>query len=123
MSSSGTLYMASAHRPPPDKVMSDDDDFGADVTLDDDLEAILLAAESQGPTVPTQAVGETVQLGTPESVDVNVNADIEDLITLSPFEQFRKKGWLSVSDLVGTVWCEVQVSTPSPAQTSASLIR
>lgn len=34
-------------------------------------------------------------------------ADIEDLV--SPFEQFRKKGWLSVSDLVGTVWCEVQV--------------
>lgn len=40
--------------------------------------------------------------------------DIEDLVldpipALSPFEQFRKKGWLSVSDLVGTVWCEVQV--------------
>jgi exonuclease V len=34
--------------------------------------------------------------------------DIEDM--LSPFKQFRKKGWLSVSDLVGTVWCEVQVS-------------
>lgn len=33
--------------------------------------------------------------------------DIEDVVP--PFEQFRKKGWLSVSDLVGTVWCEVQV--------------
>ncbi|WRT64395.1 uncharacterized protein IL334_001327 [Kwoniella shivajii] len=27
---------------------------------------------------------------------------------LSPFEQFRKKGYLSVSDLVGPVWCETQ---------------
>ena len=42
-----------------------------------------------------------------------VLADIEDsdtqMIPLSPFAAFRKKGWLSVSDLVGMVWCEVQV--------------
>jgi hypothetical protein len=41
--------------------------------------------------------------------------DIEESVPMplahkSPFDTFRKKGFLSVSDLVGTVWCEVQVS-------------
>jgi hypothetical protein len=48
-----------------------------------------------------------------------MEVDIEDLplgmmARPSPFEQFRRKGFLSVSDLVGTIWCEVQVSLLLP---------
>ncbi|WVF70631.1 hypothetical protein IAT40_005424 [Kwoniella sp. CBS 6097] len=32
----------------------------------------------------------------------------EPEVRLSPFAQFRKKGFLSVSDLVGPIWCETQ---------------
>lgn len=86
------------HRPPariPD-VDLDEDDYGSEIELDAELEGILAKAEAK---VPARA-----EL-----------ADIEDIILperLSPFQQFRRKGWLSVSDLVGTIWCEVQVSNP-----------
>ena len=57
------------------------------------LEGVLTAVESQG-HVSLQ----------------DVVTDIEDMIPrVSPFLEFRKKGWLSVSDLVGLLWCEVQV--------------
>ncbi len=49
------------------------------------------------------------QAGSTAAVDIEDLVLDESPITHSPFEQFRKKGWLSVSDLVGTVWCEVQV--------------
>ena len=80
-----------------------DDDFGEDIAIDDDLESILIAAESQGCSAD---LGKAT--GSRQSHEIDV--DIEDLGMKSPIQQFRKKGWLSVSDLVGTVWCEVQVS-------------
>lgn len=70
-----------------------EDNFGSDIELDDELEGVLTAVESQG-HVSLQ----------------DVVTDIEDMIPrVSPFLEFRKKGWLSVSDLVGLLWCEVQV--------------
>jgi exonuclease V len=74
-----------------------DDEFGSDIEFTQELEDVLQAAETQ----PTAGV---IRAST---VDVE---EIEDLVRLSPMEEFRKKGYLSVSDLVGTVWCEVQVS-------------
>ena len=77
--------------PPHDApVDDDDDDYGTDIELDDELEGILVQAET--------------------STDTPIEVDIEDIVRASPYEEFRRKGWLSVSDLVGTVWCEVQVS-------------
>jgi exonuclease V len=71
-----------------------DDDYGSDIEFTQELEDVLAEVEAR-PLVldpkPAQAT------------------DIEDLVRLSPMEEFRKKGYLSVSDLVGTVWCEVQV--------------
>ena len=70
-----------------------EDNFGSDIELDDELEGVLTAVESQG-----------------HARHSNVVTDIEDMIPrVSPFLEFRKKGWLSVSDLVGLLWCEVQV--------------
>ncbi|WVQ97298.1 hypothetical protein IAU59_004409 [Kwoniella sp. CBS 9459] len=43
--------------------------------------------------------------GEPET---ELGAEVEVEVTLSPFAQFRKKGFLSVSDLVGPIWCETQ---------------
>lgn len=75
--------------------VDDDFNFGSDIELDEELETILHQAESQ--------------VVTRNETTSNVK-DIEDAVPrLSPFLEFRKKGWLSVSDLVGTVWCEVQV--------------
>jgi len=74
-----------------------EDEFGSDIEFTQELEDVLQAAETQSPTAPV-----SVSL-----IDIE---EIEDLVRLSPMEEFRKKGYLSVSDLVGTVWCEVQVS-------------
>ena len=74
-----------------------EDEFGSDIEFTQELEDVLQAAETQPPTAPV-----SVSL-----IDIE---EIEDLVRLSPMEEFRKKGYLSVSDLVGTVWCEVQVS-------------
>lgn len=65
----------------------EDDDFGDELVYDSELDETLRAAE----TLP----------------------DIEDVVSpppeaLAPFDEFRKRGYLSVSDLVATVWCEVQ---------------
>lgn len=71
-----------------------DDDFGSEIEYDAVLEETLQAVES-GKAVSTSA-----------SKPIT---DIEDLtVGLSPFQQFRKRGSLSVTDLVGTLWCEVQ---------------
>lgn len=78
-----------------DVEMSEEDDYGSDIQLDDELEGILATVEA--------SAGRVVSPG-PQ--------DIEEIVPrLSPIEEFRKKGWLSVSDLVGTIWCEVQVSS------------
>jgi exonuclease V len=77
-----------------------EDEFGSDIEFTQELEDVLQAAETQ-PDQTTVA---------PISVPVIGIEEIEDLVRLSPMEEFRKKGYLSVSDLVGTVWCEVQVS-------------
>jgi exonuclease V len=74
-----------------------DDEFGSDIEFTQELEDVLCAAETQ--TGHVEKVSESVP-------DIE---EIEDLIRQSPMEEFRKKGYLSVSDLVGTVWCEVQV--------------
>lgn len=89
-----------------------DDDFGSDIALDDELELALQAAETQDRiSVPpdTGAVPEEGRAGSTAPADIEDLVLDEEQVSLSPFEQFRKKGWLSVSDLVGTVWCEVQV--------------
>ena len=96
-------------------VIAEDEDYGTDIELDADLEALLVEAESQIP----------VPLGTHETPEATLSGqdrprhdltDMEDFVSLStenlsPFQMFRGKGRLSVSDLVGTVWCEVQVGT------------
>lgn len=66
-----------------------EDDYGS-VIYDSSLEEALRTAEA----------GATAGI-----------TDIEDAaaaLALSPFDEFRSRNWLSVSDLVGTVWCEVQ---------------
>lgn len=89
-----------------------DDEYGTDIELTDELDNVLQAAESQfaipitlDPELDEPANGGRPVARTPE-IDV---MDIEDLVQPSPFEEF-KNGYLSVTDLVGTVWCEVQVS-------------
>jgi hypothetical protein len=74
-----------------------EDEFGSDIEFTQELEDVLQAAETQPPAGPVSV----------SMIDIE---EIEDLVRLSPMEEFRKKGYLSVSDLVGTVWCEVQVS-------------
>ncbi|ORY23370.1 exonuclease V [Naematelia encephala] len=66
----------------------DDDDFGPELKIDDELANVLATAESHI-----------------EEIELE---DVVGIGIVSPFEEFRKKGFLSVSDLVGTVWCEVQ---------------
>lgn len=71
-----------------------DDEFGSEFQYDAALEETLQAVEQNRPET------------TAEPKDV---PDIEDLgLGLSPFNEFRKWGSLSVTDLVGTLWCEVQ---------------
>ena len=88
--------------PHPASDSNDEDLYGPDVPMSEELSSVLLTAES----LDSQRDGR-------ESSAVP-DVDMEDLVTdvkaLSPFERFRrKKGYLSVTDLVGTVWCEVQV--------------
>ncbi|WOO82362.1 putative exonuclease V, mitochondrial [Vanrija pseudolonga] len=71
-----------------------DDDYGSEVAYDSDLEETLRTVEQGGESRHASLSG-GVQ-------------DIEDVVGLSPMDEFRKRGVLSVSDLVGTVWCEVQ---------------
>lgn len=66
--------------------MSSDDEYGTDIEYDAALEETLRGVESGHPLPDIEDVGPTP----------------------SPMELFRKRGVLSVSDLVGTVWCEVQ---------------
>lgn len=82
-----------------DAAMSDDG-YGTDIEYTQELQDVLHAAESQ-PFI------ELSRDATPAPVRDDV-MDIEDLVQPSPFEEF-KNGYLSVTDLVGTVWCEVQV--------------
>jgi len=74
-----------------------EDEFGSDIEFTQELEDVLQAAETQPPAGPVSV----------SMIDIE---EMEDLVRLSPMEEFRKKRYLSVSDLVGTVWCEVQVS-------------
>ncbi|BEJ12450.1 hypothetical protein CspHIS471_0209100 [Cutaneotrichosporon sp. HIS471] len=61
----------------------EEDDYGDELVYDSGLDETLRAAEA----VP----------------------DIEDVpLAIAPFGEFRHRGNLSVSDLVGPVWCEVQ---------------
>ncbi|KAL1408861.1 hypothetical protein Q8F55_005675 [Vanrija albida] len=71
-----------------------DGDYGSELAYDSDLEETLRTVENGGESRQASLSG-GIQ-------------DIEDAIGLSPMEEFRKRGFLSVSDLVGTVWCEVQ---------------
>ena len=92
-----------------------DDEYGTDIELTEELDHALQAAESQLAIPITLDSDVDLELemdkvkseSTTPEVDV---MDIEDLVQPSPFEEF-KNGYLSVTDLVGTVWCEVQVST------------
>lgn len=67
---------------------TEEDDYGDDLVYDSELDEKLRAAESVVPDIE-DAVGPPPQ-------------------ALAPFDEFRRRGFLSVSDLVGTVWCEVQ---------------
>ncbi len=82
------------------------DEYDLDFDYNEEFEKAIQAVES---TSQPQIV--LTQVKQPADV-----TDIEDLgmepaveTQLSPFSEFRRKGFLSVSDLVGTVWCEVQV--------------
>lgn len=110
--------IAGPSTPRKDPVIStdhEDDEFGEDIALDEDLETVLLAAESQVLTTSAGSTDVTNETEKPVAHSASGgDVDMEDLFPRSPFLEFRKKGWLSVSDLVGTVWCEVQVSLLSP---------
>jgi exonuclease V len=107
---------------PADAALSGDE-YGTDIEYDVELETLVQAVESQD-----GAAARAEGVNTTPAVAPDQFMDIEDVaVTLvSPFERFRKKGWLSVSDLVGTVWCEVQVradlvpSSPSYSDSSVS---
>ena len=88
-----------------------EDEFGSDIELDDELQSFLIKTESQGPSGQAIPPGPLTEALGPGSGAEDLSIDVEDIAVdpVSPFEQFRSKGWLSVSDLVGTVWCEVQV--------------
>ncbi|OCF74075.1 hypothetical protein I204_05925 [Kwoniella mangroviensis CBS 8886] len=70
---------------------------------DEELEQALQAAESQ--SKPTINQGSTD--GIVHDIE-DLPLDTEAIQVMSPFQQFRKKGYLSVSDLVGPIWCETQ---------------
>lgn len=116
--------------------MTDTEDEYDDLEYNDEFESILQAAESQvgipisfsiaphsaqpiqsGSATDTSlnndaqdiAAHQAGQLGKEFETSLGELVDIEDTPVLSPFERFRQHGKLSVSDLVGTVWCEVQV--------------
>ncbi|WWD09676.1 hypothetical protein V865_007804 [Kwoniella europaea PYCC6329] len=70
---------------------------------DEELEQALQAAESQSKP--------TINHGTTNGIIHEIEdlpLDTEAIKVMSPFQQFRKRGYLSVSDLVGPVWCETQ---------------
>ncbi|OCF32845.1 hypothetical protein I316_05481 [Kwoniella heveanensis BCC8398] len=107
---------------------SEYDDF-PEITYDEELEKTLQHVEFQSQS-QTQVVGEkiidiedivrTVSTDAIHSEDMAINlertadgsletqAGSDPVVQLSPFAQFRKKGFLSVSDLVGPIWCETQ---------------
>jgi exonuclease V len=85
-----------------------EEDYGDEIEYTDEFEAILQAAESR-PKASEPAQDECIPGVLPAGDDL---MDIEELPLASPFERFRRRGTLSVSDLVGTVWCEVQVCPP-----------
>ncbi|KAL7419212.1 hypothetical protein Q5752_006049 [Cryptotrichosporon argae] len=109
--------------PAPDAIEVDSDDF-PEFAYDAELEDTLRVAETQTAVHPdlrslprlespadrkgpaTGQLPATVELAG-ETIGETI-PDIEHAPAPSPFAQFRKKGFLSVSDLVGTVWCEVQ---------------
>ncbi|WVQ61919.1 uncharacterized protein L199_000052 [Kwoniella botswanensis] len=70
---------------------------------DEELEQALQAAESQ--SKPT--INHGITNGIVHDIE-DLPLDTEAIQVMSPFQQFRKKGYLSVSDLVGPVWCETQ---------------
>lgn len=70
--------------PCPTMPATDEDDYGDELVYDSELDETLRVAEA-----------------VPDIEDVPAEA-------IAPFEEFRRRGNLSVSDLVGTVWCEVQ---------------
>jgi hypothetical protein len=88
---------------------SSDEEYEDVLTYDPELEGVLQAAESRAEA--SRAV-ESSSRSPHQGKSAEAPLDMEDLSMVfgSRFEQFRRKGWLSVSDLVGTVWCEVQVS-------------
>lgn len=88
-----------------------DDGYGTDIELTQELHDVLQAAESQAQIVVTVDHEPDSNKSTIFTADTEM-MDIEDLVQPSPFEEF-KNGYLSVTDLVGTVWCEVQVSQES----------
>ncbi|WWD17635.1 hypothetical protein CI109_102076 [Kwoniella shandongensis] len=138
-------------RPQPDLVVdnsysSTSSDFGMDeLEYDQELEEALHAAESSqsGTAAPAAPKVDVVVVdiedlplpGTPSrsrsdrnvedggevTMEVEDDRDLEERLSL--FQRFRKKGFLSVSDLVGPVWCETQPASsrrypPSSIHTS-----
>lgn len=91
--------------------VDEEEDIYDDFEYNEELESILVAAESQLPGPPPLSQPIIVDA---QAIEGNAQAPepmyIEEAPILSPFERFRRHGYLSVSDLVGTVWCEVQVS-------------
>ncbi|ORX37445.1 exonuclease V [Kockovaella imperatae] len=104
-------------RPDDDLAQLPEDDYGTDIELDEELERVLYRAESQVLQLPPPTLSDpflvppTLAVERDEEIDVADIVDLEDVtgsLQSSPFELFRPKGRLSVSDLVGLVWCEMQ---------------
>ncbi|WWC86518.1 uncharacterized protein L201_001395 [Kwoniella dendrophila CBS 6074] len=99
----------------------DEDQYDFDIPYDEELELALQSAESQTcyntTTTNTTTIIDETQDGSVKSMSASIdiedlplglNSPLEETERLSPFQQFRKKGYLSVSDLVGPLWCETQ---------------
>ncbi|WWC66139.1 uncharacterized protein I206_100039 [Kwoniella pini CBS 10737] len=97
-------------------LVDSEDEFNFDIPYDEEMELALQAAEIQSqPFLEMNVIGDmsvmnsnlinTTQVGIHDIEDTPLEVDME---RLSPFQQFRKRGHLSVSDLVGPIWCETQ---------------
>lgn len=99
---------------------ADQDDVDIDF-LNDILEPSLPLAELAR---PPESLDDLALIASPTKSTTSTSAhlpagsetdqeDIEDISNMiqrvAPFYAFRKKGFFSVSDLVGPLWCEVQV--------------
>ncbi len=78
---------------------------------------------SQSSLIEEELVDSVLALMSPPRRPVDIEQDdvvpVKD--TRTPFQRYRKRKFFSVSDLVGPLWCEVQVNTQSRSEMWGSL--